>query len=394
MKKMGPGAYIAAAPSYRLLDKGVLPELKHAFVELLQLGSIVGGAMGEFRFSEEGHRKVWPGQPFSDARIVFGHADNPESLEALTAKAAWLDEAGQRRFKQESWEAIRRRLSIAQGPALFTTTPYISSHWLKSDVYDRAIRAGTEKEMPGDAEFGVVSFESRMNPAFPQQEWDNAQLSLPAWKFDLFYRGRFSRPAGAIYDCFDPSVNVIPSFQIPAEWKRYVGIDFGAPNFAAVFLAEEPEARDENGEVLPSRLFAYHEYRPNEAKTAKQHIEAMKKLHPQLPHIIVGGARSEGQWRNEFRSSGWPILDPWPDMHEVEVGIDRVYAQIAEGRFFVTDNCVCLLEEFASYSRPVDEEGNPLEGIEDKDTYHGLDSLRYIVGHLRQETQGVFIREL
>ena len=76
------------------------------------------------------------------------------------------------------------------------------------------------------------------------------------------------------------------------------------------------------------------------------------------------------------------------------MGIDRVYAQIAEGRFFVTDNCVCLLEEFSSYSRPVDEEGNPLEGIEDKDTYHGLDSLRYIVGHLRQETQGVFIREL
>jgi hypothetical protein len=155
MQRMGPGAYIAAAPSFRLLDKGVLPELKLAFVELLKLGTIVGGAMGEFRFSEEGHRRLWPNHPFSESRIVFGHADNPESLEALTAKAAWLDEAGQRRFKQESWEAIRRRLSIAQGPALFTTTPYLSAHWLKHDVYDRAMRSGTEKAMPGGSRIRV-----------------------------------------------------------------------------------------------------------------------------------------------------------------------------------------------------------------------------------------------
>lgn len=394
MQRMGPGAYLAAAPSYKLLDKGVLPELKYAFCSLLNLGTIVGGAMGEFRFSEEGHRRVWPNAPYTDSRVVFGHAENPESLEALTAKGAWLDECAQKRFKQASFEAIRRRLSIAQGPMLMTTTPYVSAHWIKTDVYDRAKRAGTEREMPGDNEFGVVSFESRMNPAFPQQEWDNAQRALPMWKFDLFYRGRFTRPAGAIYDCFDPEYHVMKSFAPPPEWKRYVGIDFGAPNFAAVFLAEEPESIAEDGTVLPSRLFAYKEYRPNQAKTAKEHIESLKDGEMRLPDVTVGGARSEGQWRNEFRAAGYPIQDPWPDMHEVEVGIDRVYAQIKEDRLFICDCCHSLIDEFASYSRPVDEEGNPLEGIEDKDTYHGLDSLRYVVGHLRQEALGVFLRVL
>ena len=43
--------------------------------------------------------------------MYFGHANDPDSLESATAKAAWLDEAAQNKFKLDSWEAILRRLS-------------------------------------------------------------------------------------------------------------------------------------------------------------------------------------------------------------------------------------------------------------------------------------------
>lgn len=396
MRRGLPGTYLAAAPTFKLLDKGILPELENAFCRILNLGRIVGGAAGEFRVSERGHRQLWPGRPYKPSRIVFGHAENPDSLEAMTAQAAWLDECAQKMFRQGSWEAIQRRLSIHQGPALLTTTPYLLAHWVKTDVYDRAVRKGTPDERPGDADFAVVSFDSRMNPAFPADEWERAQAVLPPWRFDLFYRGRFTRPAGAVYDCFDPARHVLDGAgfrrvfgvtDLPAHWPRYCGIDFGSPNFAAVFIAAEavPDGGLSNGEPnykQTGRLFAYREYRPGASRTAEEHVAAMRACEPGRVAASIGGSKSEGQWRAELGRAGWRVSEP--DQPDVEVGIERVYAAIKQDQFYVGKACPRLAGELAAYSRPVDEAGEVQEGIEDKATWHLCDATRYGVGWLRR----------
>ncbi len=56
--------------------------------------------------------------PNIPSRILFGYATDPESLESATAKAAVLDEAGQKKFKVGAWQAILRRLALHQGRAL------------------------------------------------------------------------------------------------------------------------------------------------------------------------------------------------------------------------------------------------------------------------------------
>lgn len=55
-------------------------------------------------------------------RIILRSAKAAGGLEAATAKAAWLDEVGQDDFTLESWEAVLRRLSLAEGRVLGTTT--------------------------------------------------------------------------------------------------------------------------------------------------------------------------------------------------------------------------------------------------------------------------------
>src|SRR5262249_54136148 len=121
MREMGPGEYLCAAPTYKLLKKGIFKALRRWLVGELRLGGSVGGAEGESRFSPEGFDRLWPDHDYDDeAKIAFGHAANPDSLEAAEYKAAWLDEPGQRGFPLESWEAIQRRLAIDQGPALLT----------------------------------------------------------------------------------------------------------------------------------------------------------------------------------------------------------------------------------------------------------------------------------
>lgn len=386
MRAKGPGNYLLVAPTFRLLDKQAVPTLNRAFSTVLKLGSLSGGSSGEFRISEEGHAKIWPALPYEPTRIVFGYAENPDSLESLTAKAAWLDECGQRAFKQASHEAIQSRLAINQGRILYTSTPY-EHGWLKYDVFEpaernrRADKRGLPRN-PADEGYDSISYESRMNPVFSQAEWDRQKLVLPAWRFDMRYRGLFTKPAGAIYDCFDRELHTVSADFIPdPTWKIHCGVDFGAPNFAAIFFAEEPAAGG-------SRYYAFAEYRPDESKTSAEHVAAMRAIIGRNPDQCVGGAKSEGQWRAEFAAAGWPIRPP--DQPDVEVGIGRVYEVIKTDRLRVSLACEKLLEELANYSRPVDEEGMPMDGIEDKDLFHGLDSARYILSWLGRKQAGWF----
>jgi Terminase large subunit, T4likevirus-type, N-terminal len=398
MRQKGPGEYLCAAPTYKLLKKGIYKALRRVLVGEMRLGSIIGGAEGEFRFSREGFGRVWPDHSYDDeAKIAFGHAANPDSLEAAEYKAAWLDEPGQRGFPLESWEAIQRRLAIDEGPALLTTTPYVIQHWVKEQIHDPATRVERGVAMPGDEDYKVVRFKSTMNPAFPKAEYDRAKALLPDWKFGLFYDGRFTRPAGAVYDCWDAETMVVPPHEPPAHAKRYVGIDFGAPNFAAVFLYTEPGPELDGPPTragaqprLPDRLTVYREYRPQEARSIGDHVAAMRALEPNYVHHCVGGAMSEEQWRIDFADAGWPIAAP--DQPEVEVGIDRVYACIKQGLFRVTADCPFLIEDLGSYSRAVDEAGNVLNDLLDKELAHSADALRYIVGWLNRTTWDFFFR--
>src|SRR6185437_11409867 len=255
-----------------------------------------------FVFSAEGARRMFGFVPDIPTQVFFGYAANPDSLESATYKAVVCDEAGQKEFKRESWEAILRRLSIHQGRALITTTPYHSHGWLRTEIFDKA----------NDGTVELIQFASVMNPAFPPEEFERARNDLPPWKFDLFYRGILTRPPGLIYDSFDPVLLVTPRFALAPSWRRYLGLDFGGVNTAGVFYAEEPGT---------GRLFAYREYKAG-GRTAKEHAESLKAGEPMLP-VCVGGSHSEGQWRNEFRVAGLPVREP--DIKEVEIGIERVY---------------------------------------------------------------------
>lgn len=368
----GPGDGIIATPTFPLLNLKLLPEFKRLFEDRLRLGKYTGSPTKAFTFSEEGARRTFGYAPDVPTQIFFGHAQDPDSLESATAKWAWLDEAGQKKFKRGSFEAILRRLSIHQGRVLTTTTPYSAFGWLKSELHDRAAA--------GDSDYDWIRFESRMNPAFPSAEWERAKRSLPRWKFDLMYRGMLTRPAGMIYDCFDELEHVTPAFTIPANWRRFVGLDFGGVNTAATFWAEEPVPHDAPSDQLPT-YWVYREYLQGE-RTAKEHAQALLTGEPGVP-TTVGGAKSEDQWRKEFRAGGLPVREP--PVSEVEVGIQRLYGLLKAGRVKIFDTCKGLIEDISTYSRELDDNDQPTEAIEDKSTYHLGDSARYIAAYLNAD---------
>lgn len=362
--RRGPGDYMVVTPTFPLLEMKALPEFLRLFQQQLQLGRYVASPVRKFTFSAAGGKRTF-GRDYDakkqPTQIFFGYAADPESLESATAKAAWLDEAGQKKFKLASWQAILRRLSLAEGRVLITTTPY-SLGWLKQELWDKW-KSGASKDVD------VVRFESIANPMFPRAEYQAARERLPAWKFDLFYRAMFTRPAGLIYDSFDEATHKVPRFTLPASWPRYLGLDFGGVNTAGMFYAQEPGT---------GRLYGYREYLAG-GRTAEEHAKELLKGEPMVPQC-VGGSKSEGQWRREFQKAGLPVRAP--TITEVEVGIDRVYGWHKADRLFVFDDLAGYLEQKQTYSRELDENDQPTEAIEDKETYHLMDAERYILGWL------------
>lgn len=366
----GQGDYVVVTPTFPLLEMKALKEFRYIFEHLWGLGTYYSTPVRRFVFSEYGMSRVHGADydPRTPTTVYFGYADNPDSLESATYKAAWLDEAGQKRFRLQSWEAIKRRLSLSRGRVLITTTPY-DIGWLKAEIYDRWKRG--EKDKRGRFIYDVINFPSIANPLFPLEEYDEARATLPRWKFAMFYGGKFVRPAGLIYDCLRKR-HIISPRELPAHWPRTLGVDFGAPNIAGVYLATDPIHRIHH---------AYREYRPNATRSAAQHAERMmsgenyeEMLRANLYHV-VGGSRSETQWRAEFDRAGVEMMPS--QIREVEIGIDRVYAAIKADRFRVFDTLKGLLDEFGSYSRVLDKQGAPTAKIADKAKYHLLDALRY-----------------
>ena len=355
IQKRGADDYLAISATYDLFKLRMLPTLLEWFIEVMQCA------------------KYYPSDRIlvvrhPEARIILRSAESAGGLESSVAKAAWFDEAGQDNVDVGVWEALNRRLAINQGRCLITTTPY-NLGWLKSHIYDRW-RAG-------DTDIDVIQFDSTANPAFPKAEYERARASMPLWKFNMFYRGRFERPAGLIYDCFNEGLHVRPRFAIPAHWPRYLGLDFGGVNTAGIFLAGEmDDAGAETG-----RLYLYREYKAG-GRTAAEHTAALLRGEPMTP-FAVGGSKSEGQWRREFATAGLGMAGS--TVKEVEVGIGRVYGAIKRGQLHIFDDCTGTLDELRAYSRELDSAGEPTEKIADKETYHHLDALRYIVGFLKSD---------
>jgi len=355
IESKGAGDYLAVTATYDLFKLKMLPELKNVFCNYLGWN---------YQASD---RVMTDGE----TRIILRSADAEGGLESATGKGAWLDECGQDKFKVGAWEAVQRRLSLNEGRVLGTTTPY-NLGWLKTQVNDRWLN--------GDHDFEVINFKSTMNPKFPKAEYDRMKDKLPAWKFAMFYDGVFSRPAGMIYSCFDTATQIVKPFVIPPEWPRYVGIDFGAVHTSTVWLAEDP-----NTHVY----YIYRETLEGNMTTREHVLRAQSyKKHENIVKWI-GGAPSETQQRMDWRQEGIPVIEN--QVKSVEAGIDRVIELIKTKRIYVFDTCRGLIDELGTYSREVDQFGQPTEKIKDKNDYHRLDGLRYVVSGIGLPTGAALV---
>ena len=359
IQKFGSGDYIAGTTNFPLLDKKMLPAFDELFHTIRKLG----------KYKDKGNKfEFYDGK----TTIFFFTAEKPASIESATAICGCLDEVGQDEWKEKTWDAVLSRLAIASnsveqgglgaGRALLTTTLY-NFGWLKYKIYDEWER--------GNKIYDVIHADSIENPAFPAEEYYRLKAVMPAWEFDLRYRGRYTKPAGLIYDAFDSKACVISRNQSPIQdsWPRYCGMDFGNDT-AAVFYAVDPNT---------GIYYCEAEYLES-GRTTTEHVEALNKICPRTKIIkCVGGKGDPGDdgWRGDFTKAGWTVQ--MPAVRPVEVGIQRVYAFHKLNKLYYFSDLTKVLAEKTSYSYKLDERSNPTGDIENKQRYHLMDSERSLL---------------
>jgi len=347
--------YLLAGPTIELLKKKAIPELQKA------LNGLAVYNQGDrcFRFTAEGSAKVCGRS--CQITVFVGYAAKPESLESATYKAAWLDEAGQKEFKEGSWEAILRRLTIHQGRVLITTTPY-QLGWLQKRIYNQ----------DGKGEVTVIPFESRENPAYPIEEWNRAQQDLPPYRFDLFYRGIFTKPSGAVFDCFESKIHVKKLDLYESGLNRWTGHDFGTANTAAVMVEERRDGT----------LYVYESFHGGN-RTVGDYVKRFLHKVGGVARLAgsCGGSWSEDEWRALFDAEGLSIeRNIYKD---VSSRILCLYREIKLKRIFFAPELTELIDEIEDYQYHLDDSGESTDEIEDKAKYHRLDALAAIVARLR-----------
>lgn len=362
----GGGDYLAVTATYDLFKLKMLPAIRELFEGITGNGRYWSGdkvlelkdptvrtkdnPKGGTFWAKRADDSMW-------GRIILRSAESGSGLESSTALAAWLDECGMDSFTAETWRAIRRRLTLARGRVLGTTTLYVLYNWLRA-LYDEW------KNGRRDVEF--IQFASLLNPSFPKDEYELALRENPEHVVNMQYRGLFDKPPGMIYDCFNSQLCVIPPFAVPDNWPAYGGMDYGGVNTVCGRLRHN----------LATGVFYLTDEYHEGGRTAAEHAADLTRWNCS---IWQGGAKSEGQWRNEFRAAGLPVLEP--AISDVWVGINRVYALMKQNKLFIFDTCQGTLGQIGTYGRKIDRAtGEPIPTeIANKEQYHYLDMLRYVL---------------
>ena len=357
MQDKGPGDYLVASPTFPLMEARVIPELMELFVHLDHRFIYRPGFRRFESVEQVNNRPAY--------RIFLGSAVNPDSLESATYKGVAIDELAQSQFPRGAWEAIQRRVNFNRGRILGTTTLYDVSGWYKSEIYDRW--------KDGDERFDIIQADSIANPAFPRERYEAARISLPWWKFNMFYRGIYERPAGLIYDGFSEEDQIIPRFSLDPAWPRYCGHDFGPQNTAAIWVAVDPGT---------GHCYLYRSYWAGN-RTVGQHAEEFKRLSEgEEIRSRSGGSHQEEEIRYAYTAAGWPIREPL--IQHVEAGIDRAYSFVKTHLFVFADQHD-FLNELLTYSRELDDSYEPTDKIDNKSKFHMMDCMRYLFSNFAPE---------
>ena len=303
------------------------------------------------------------------SEIWVGGIDDPGK--ALGSERDFILTSQTEEFSLTDWETLTTRCTGRAGYAPFSMlfgdcNPGPPTHWIR------------QRELKGH--LNVINTTHKDNPDIYDDDGNLTEqgklrlaplMKLSGSRYMRLFKGLWAAPEGAIYDIYDEERHKVKAFEIPRSWPRIVGIDpFGA-YIGALWAAWDPQNKV---------LHIYREYKKPFGETTSGHVNnILRETGSEAVFAWVGGGPSERQARTDWNEYGIPLLTP--PISEVWSQIDKVYDLLKNSALVIHDNLLELLSEIGSYQRVL-KDGIPTESIENKDSFHLLDALRYLVAFL------------
>jgi phage terminase large subunit len=282
--------------------------------------SLTTTAMATFeRFvAPPGASRLWGGEEYryqNGSKLYLLGLDDPEKLKSLELDMAYVQECSE--LIQDDWEILSSRVT-GRGSVM----PFVQ---LLGDMNPREPNFWLyAREAAGKTTFLTARHED--NPSITAERLA-ALDGLTGYRYQRLRLGLRVGAEGAYFDEWDPAVHTCEAFDPPAEWPKWVGVDYGyAAPFCALWLARDKPGgriyvfrelygtglRDErqadlirersNGEVIQQLILdpSMFAVRAEQMRPSIAQVYAQRGLQQMVTQGIFPGQNS--------RKQGWSIV--------------------------------------------------------------------------------------
>ena len=223
-----------------------------------------------------------------ESRITLRGFENVETARGQQFDLLVIDEVAQMRNWNYAWQAILEpTLAFREGKALFISTPAGFNHF--KDMYDLG--------QGNSSVWKSWRFVSSDNPYLPKERIDRAREQNTPDYFAQEYEADFTRATGLALKLWSREYNLIDNFDVPQEWQRGRGFDYGSADpTASVRVAVDNE----------DNWFLERCYKAKE-QVIRDHATAILSQDYGLSFIPIYGDPSGDQWEMEFRKENLNI---------------------------------------------------------------------------------------
>lgn len=250
--------------------------------------------------------------------IELKGAENPDALRGVKLRGLVIDEIASIRNWDWLWlEVLRPTLTDWQAPVLFISTPKGFNHFYELFCLGQTNPKGSGGQT--NSNYRAWRFTSYDNPFIPKEEIDLAKKDLSEDTFSQEYLADFRKATGLAFKTFDRQIHLIEPFDVPREWQRGRGFDYGSNDpTASVRLAIDNE----------DNWFVERCYK-NRNAVIKDHAQAILGQDYGFGFIPIYGDPSGAQWELEFQQHGLTIQSANKTIGQgsrgwVEYGIESV----------------------------------------------------------------------
>jgi len=316
--------------------------------------------------------------PGTDQRIQAKSAWNADTLRGGHADDLYMDEY--QLCNESLWRDVGAPMLLDNdGDAVFIYTPpsLRTSGVSKARDPMHAARMFKSAQEDTTGRWETFHFTSHENPYISEAALGEliGEMSRESYRREIEAEDDDANPNQLIYRAFDERQCLISPFEIPSQWPRYVGHDFGSANPAALFFAQDPAT---------GYFYAYHEYFPGRGLSTYQHVQAFKELTQDVTVLKrAGGSHQEDEIRQGYTAQGWPIQEP--KILNVNARIDRVRGIMEKNQLFVFRTLPGLREELMTYQWKTDLDGRITDEISNKSAFHRCDAMAYILSDFTPE---------